>query len=109
MVQMHREIMKAPKDKFVDHINGNTLDNRKDNLRLVTHTENLRNSKLNKRNTTGYKGVRRTKSGFYARINVSGREISLGGFPTLERAARAYDTAAIIHFGKYARLNFPEV
>src|SRR5690349_9172361 len=56
-IMLHRFIMNAPEGMEVDHINGDGLDNRRVNLRLVTKTENLRSRKTFKSNKTGYKGV----------------------------------------------------
>lgn len=64
--RMHRIIMKITDSKlFVDHINHNGLDNRRDNLRICTHSENVRNKRKCIDNTTGYKGVNKHKSGSY--------------------------------------------
>lgn len=106
-VYMHREIMQAPKDKVVDHINGDTLDNRKSNLRICTVTENSRNSRKSKSNTTGYKGVHyyKARNNYSARIRVDGKDIHLGYFKTPEEAHVAYSTAANIYFGEFARLS----
>src|SRR5436853_3476103 len=54
---MHRVVLNLPSDRFADHINGNTLDNRRQNLRECTKTENAFNSRLHKNNKSGYKGV----------------------------------------------------
>lgn len=70
----------------VDHINGNTLDNTLSNLRLCSHQQNMYNRKMPSTNTSGYKGINKTKSNTYrARIKVNKREISKT-FPTLEQA-----------------------
>lgn len=95
--------------KWVDHINGDTLDNRRSNLRPVTHKENMRNRGRQSNNTSGFKGVVwHAKTGKWAaRIWVDGRQISLRYHESPEDAARAYDAAALEHFGEFARLNFP--
>ena len=107
--RMHREIMNAPKELQVDHINHNRLDNRKQNLRLCTNAENAHNSRTRKDNTSGFKGVcwHKQERKWYAYIRVDGRGKSLGLFFCLIKAAVAYDKAAIKHFKEYARLNFP--
>ncbi len=91
----------------VDHINGNPLDNRKSNLRVTTHQQNGFNRKISKNNTSGYKGVsfdkRRNK--YVANIKVNYKIIYLGGYETAKEAAIAYNEAAKIHFGEYAKLN----
>ena len=108
-VYLHRFVMEVTSRIVeVDHINGNTLDNRKCNLRLCSHRENIRNAKLSVRNKHGAKGVTiRKRSGrFRADIVVNGDQKFLGEFSNLEAAARAYDTAARKHFGEFAKTNF---
>ncbi len=97
-IRMHREIMGAKPGQVVDHVDGYTLDNRKCNLRLCTTAENIRNSKLRKDSKTGFKGVSAKGDKFIARI-------SLGTFETAEEAAAAYNQAAALYFGEFARLN----
>ncbi len=110
-VSLQRFIMNCTdgKNVCVDHINGNTLDNRKQNLRVCSRTDNTRNMKLSKRNTTGYKGVAFYKrdSRWVARITVNRNRIHIGYYITPEEAAIAYDENAIRYFGEFARLNFP--
>lgn len=110
MVQrrFHRVIMSAPSGMQVDHINGNTLDNRRCNLRICTSAENGRNRKPRKGGSSGYKGVCWNKPAqkWQARIMVGGKSISLGYFDDEVEAARAYDAAACEFHGDFARLNF---
>ncbi len=89
----------------VDHINGNTLDCRRDNLRLATHQQNIRNSKLSTSNKTGYKGVWINRGKIVASITVNYKHVVLGSFDTLLDAAIAYNYAAVENFGDFARLN----
>lgn len=107
-VLMHRVILSVPSGLDVDHINGDPLDDRRSNLRICTHAENMKNRAGIRRYTL--KGVtRRTgHKSFYAEIIANGIKIHLGAFPTEEAAARAYDQAAVEYHGKFARLNFPD-
>ncbi|MEN2465930.1 AP2 domain-containing protein [Ornithinibacillus sp. JPR2-1] len=104
-IYLHRFIINAKPREIVDHINGNTLDNRKSNLRIVSIRENVINS--SSRGVSKYKGVSlHKKTGRYrARIVVNGRELSLGYFDREEDAAIAYNIAANEYFGEFARLN----
>ena len=136
-VTMHRVVMDAPKGMDVDHINGDTLDNRKQNLRLCTQSQNSMNKKLRSDSRSGFKGVyekptpwkykyvsKKTgevsireympKKPFQAYIadpNTPAkrkRHIRLGYYATKEEAARAYDKKAKELHGEFARLNFPD-
>lgn len=109
---VHRVIMDAPKGMDVDHINGDPLDNRKENLRLCTRRENCRNKKVRADSKSGFKGVYvRPNDRYQAYIGdpaKKSRHINLGTYGTPEEAARAYDKKAIELHGEYAVLNFPE-
>ena len=106
-VRMHRLILGAPDGVFVDHIDGNGLNNRHSNLRLASPQENEANSR-GKGGTSCYKGVyRHADGGWAAQIKVNRRSRHLGLFRTEEDAAWAYDRAAVLYFGTFARLNFP--
>lgn len=106
---MHRLIMKAKQGQKVDHINGNGLDNRRDNLRFCTDAENSRNRGPNRTNKTGFKGVlwSVTAKKFQAFISNEGRSKYLGSFDCPFKAARAYDAAARELHGEFANTNFP--
>ncbi len=102
---MHRLLLQPPAGMEVDHINGNTLDNRRANLRICTHAENCRNRRQRSDNRSGLKGVSPYPGGYRATIFVDGRNIHLGCFTDLEEAARAYDEAAVRYYGEFARTN----
>lgn len=94
---------------YVDHVNGDGLDNRRANLRQATRGQNMANRRTPRTNRSGFKGVAKHRSGrWQARIWHERRMRSLGLFATPEDAARAYDAAAKELFGEFARPNFPE-
>lgn len=92
-----------------DHRNGDGLDNQRDNLRPATGSENNRNSRLRKDNTSGFKGVQwdKQRRRWVAGIRVSGRQRQIGSYDNPVDAAHAYDAAARELFGAFARPNFP--
>lgn len=107
---MHRVVLQAPNNMYVDHINSDeTLDNRRSNLRLCTKSENGLNRGKPKTNKSGYKGIYWNKANqkFCAEIGINRKGIYLGSFDTPEEAAHAYDAKAIELFGPFAKLNFP--
>lgn len=89
---LHRLLLNAPPGKDVDHINGNGLDNRRSNLRVSTHGANLRNAKLNIRNTSGVKGVswRADQPSWRLQFHVGGKRVVSRCFKTREEAAQEY-------------------
>lgn len=104
---MHNIIFPPKKGFVIDHINGNKLDNRKQNLRYATHNGNSQNRLPHANNTSGFKGVvwhKRDKK-FQASIKLNSKRIYLGYFNTAEAAARAYNEAAIKYHGEFASLN----
>lgn len=105
-VFMHHLILGTNPGAYVaDHINKTPLDNRKCNLRWATKQGNSANSRP--RGPYGFKGVRKQRSGtkYCAYITVDGKQQHLGSFNTADRAAEAYNKAAIKAFGQYASLN----
>lgn len=104
---MHRMILGAVKGQYVDHINGNGLDNRKENLRFCSNRENSFNSKHRVNAKSKYKGVSwcsRTKR-WQTALRIAKKSIWLGRFKIQQEAAKAYNEAAIKYFGEFARLN----
>jgi hypothetical protein len=111
IVRLHREIMNAPVGLVVDHRFGNSLDNRRENLRLATHSQNLCNKQKTKSKTSSrYIGVwyRKRHRRWCADIRHNKKKIWLGSFDSEIDAAKAYDNAAIKYHGEFARLNFPK-
>jgi len=106
---MHREVLGARPGSQVDHANGNGLDNRRSNLRYANYSQQKANSMLSSSNTSGFKGVSRDGRGrrkeWRAQLRVGGRSLLCGSFHEATEAARAYDEAAVTHFGEFARTN----
>lgn len=107
-ILLHRHLLKVPKGFDGDHINGDTLDNRRSNLRIATRGQNIANSKLRKDNTSGYKGVYMFRNKWVAHIQVDGKKIWLGGYDKPEEASEAYKVAAQYYFGQYYNEEFRE-
>lgn len=109
LLKLHR-LMKNivnPKE-IIDHINHNTLDNRKENLRVCDSRENSYNQTITRsNNTSGYKGVTwdKTLKKWIAYIHVNYKKLHIGCFENKEDAARAYNEKALFYFGEFAFLN----
>ena len=97
------------KTEFCDHINGNGLDNRRENLRICTHAENQRNSRSARGSSSQYKGISWNKRDkrWYSHIRIDDKQQHLGVFTSEVKAAKAYDAAALKHWGRFAKPNFP--
>lgn len=108
-MSMHRYIMNAPKDKVVDHIDGNGLNNRRSNLRICVIRENVHNCR-GRYKTSKYKGVHWNKKAgkWVSSITEKGKYRFLGHFKNEIEAAKVYDKAAKKSFCEFAYLNFPD-
>lgn len=100
---MHRILIEVPQGLFVDHINGNGLDNRKINLRVATHSQNMMNRKTHKNNTSGFKGVSWIKRTQKWQAMISTKH--LGEFKSKTEAVNTYNAAAKKYYKDFAKLN----
>ena len=105
-LSMHREIIKPLIGEQVDHINGNKLDNRRENLRICASQGNNRNANT-KRGISGYKGVHWYKRDqrWVAFLTIDDKHKYLGYFDDPKEAAKAYNEGAKKYFGEFAKLN----
>ena len=104
-IMMHRDVLDYGGNLWIDHINRDKLDNRKENLRIASANQNSYNSPAHKNNRVGIKGVSIKKTGYYVRMSVNGKSVYLGTFKDLVSASRAYDDAAKSEHGEFAILN----
>ena len=109
-IKMHRQILNAPDHLVVDHIDHNSLNNRKSNIRLCTFAENCRNLRNIRPKTSKYKGVHWRKRGkkWAAAISCNNKTYHLGYFKDEIEAAKAYDRAAKKYHGRFGALNFSD-
>jgi hypothetical protein len=109
-LKMHRFLMDAPPGMDVDHKDHNGLNNRRNNLRLCTRRQNSQNRVKQANSASWYKGVswRKDRAKWHALIRVEGRLLHLGYYASEEDAGRAYDQAAVEHFGEFAHTNAAE-
>jgi hypothetical protein len=101
---MHRIIAGAGTGEEVDHVNGNPLDNRSENLRICDHSQNMANSRQSV-GESGYRGVKPKGNGWVASIQWKDKQEGLGVYGTPEEAAAAYNVRALELFGEFAILN----
>jgi hypothetical protein len=110
LIYMHIQLLGREKGLEIDHINGNSLDNRRCNLRRVTHQQNVHNSKPQFGGSSTYKGVywHNGAKKWVSRIQCNGKLKHIGCFTSEKEAAKAYNYVARACFGEYARLNILE-
>lgn len=106
-IAIHRLVTDCPRGMIVDHINHNTLDNRKENLRICTHQENMRNSFKNKNLTSKYKGVswHKDKKRYRVQLTIDGKCKEFGLFKNEIDAAKKYNQLVSSIYGEFAVLN----
>jgi hypothetical protein len=106
-IYLHRLIINAPKNKNVDHIDNNGLNNTRDNIRIASNGQNLSNRGKQSNNTSGYKGVvwYNPLNKWKAQIGYGNNTKHLGYFNNILEAAKAYNDAAIIIHGDFSCLN----
>lgn len=111
---LHRTIKNTRDGCETDHINGDGLDNRRENLRTATASQNRANMGKPRRpdgsmHSSAYKGVSwdRSRGRWQSKVSIGGRSRNLGRYDDEIEAARAYDRAAEAHWGEFAQLNFP--
>ena len=111
LVFMHRQILGLTDPRvFTDHVNHNTLDNRRCNIRKCNNAENQCNQLVRQGGTSRFKGVSWSKQhkNWQSNIRRNKKAYYLGGYSDELKAARAYDRAALIMSGAFAHLNFPK-
>ena len=107
-MSLHRLIMCTSSEMQIDHIDGNGLNCQRHNMRFATHSDNMKNRRMNYNSVSGFKGVNLYKrTGKYrASIRSDGINYHLGYFDSPEEAAHVYDMAARKLHGEFASLNF---
>ena len=101
---LHRIIMGDPPGQFIDHINRDKLDNRRENLRTATKSQNNSNTGVRSDNTSGFKGVNwdKRRNKWVARVQVNGKPIHLGYYKHLIKAGMISALARIMVHGEFA-------
>lgn len=108
-IKMHRHILGITDPKIkVDHVDTNPLNNKRDNLRIATRSQNAMNRGKTIKNTTGFKGVtfEPKKKLYRVILTAGGVSYSGGRHKNIINAAKKYDELAIKHHGEFANLNF---
>lgn len=110
-IRLHRLIMNCPDNMEVDHINHNTMDNRKSNLRIVTRSQNNMNHGLRNNNNSGITGVcwNKTTKEWMAYIDINSKRIHLGSFNCIDDAIKIRREAEEKYFGEFGYNNSPNV
>lgn len=111
-ISMHRVILGATDGEFVDHRDGDGLNNQRSNLRICNLRDNARNiRKTSNRKSSRFLGVHfdRARKAFVGQVRVMRKLVWFGRFQAEEEAAIARDAAAILHHGEFASLNFPTI
>lgn len=103
VIKFHREFLNAKKGEEVDHINRNSLDNRKENLRIVTRSQNLLNKSMMSNNTSGHRGVTfiKKRNKWRASLSIEGTQRTLGEFISYDAACQMYEMIAKKLFKDY--------
>jgi hypothetical protein len=107
-IVLARQIMEFPLGKQIDHVNLDPLDNRRSNLRICLPAENARNQNLRINNSSGFKGVSWWQNKWVSSIRLNRKSHYLGRFDSAREAAAAYNGAARVLHGEFAKLNFLE-
>ena len=105
-VTLSNLLLNPQKGMEVDHINGNPLDNRRENLRVCTHAENMFNKKIYKNNSSGIKGIYfdNRKNRWCAQLIKNNKKVFRKTYKSKTEASEGYKNAAHLYFGKYERL-----
>lgn len=106
-ISLHRFLMKTPSGYYTDHKSGNTLDNRRTNLRNCSNTENCYNRKPRVGCSSEFKGVMwdKQKKKWRSEIVVDRKRVFLGYFADETEAAQSYNQAALLYHREFAKLN----
>ena len=106
-ISIHRDIMNTPEGLHTDYINGNGLDNRRENLRIVTRVVNNQNRKLSKNNKSKYNGItwKKLNKKWSVEISVDGKSKYIGIFDTLQDAVKVRKLAEHFYWEHKPKMN----